>query len=59
VTAVTIDQQIESAERRIAKLWDGSERRDMKLLYLCKKLLEINKALNDEVKKLKKARIEK
>ena len=53
---MTIDQQIESAERRISKLWDGSERRDMKLLYLCRKLLEINKALNDEVKKLKKVK---
>ena len=56
---MTIDQQIESAERRIQKLWDSSERRDMKLLYLCRKLLEINKALNDEVKKLKKPRTRK
>jgi hypothetical protein len=56
---MTIDQQIASAETRIQKLWDGSERRDMKLLYLCRKLLEINKALNDEVKKLKKARTRK
>jgi hypothetical protein len=56
---MTIDQQIASAETRIQKLWDGSERRDMKMLYLCRKLLEINKGLNDEVKKLKKARTRK
>jgi hypothetical protein len=31
----------------------------MKMLYLCRKLLEINKGLNDEVKKLKKARTRK
>jgi hypothetical protein len=49
---MTIDQQIAKAEARIAKLWDGSERRDMKLLYLCRKLLEINKAQQKKIEEL-------
>ena len=50
---MTIDRQIKEAEIRIHEMRDGSERRDQWMLDLCERLLEINKVLNDEVKKLK------
>lgn len=56
---MTIDQQIEKAEARIHKLWDGSERRDTNMLDLIRQVVEINKALNEEVKKLKKVKTRK
>lgn len=55
----TIDEQISKAEARIHQLWDGSERRDTNMLELIKQVVEIQKALNDEVKKLKKAKTRK
>ena len=56
---MTIDQQIAEAETRIHEMRDGSERRDLWMLDLCERLLEITKALNEEVKKLKKAKTRK
>lgn len=50
---MTIDKQIQEAETRIHEMTDRSEHRDMWMLDLCELLLKINKALNEEVKKLK------
>ena len=49
---MTIDRQIQEAETRIHEMTDRSEHRDMWMLDLCELLLKINKALNEEFKKL-------
>ena len=51
---MTLDQQIAEIDRRISKLWDQSERRDMKMLQLIKKSLEVMKGLKQEIDQLKR-----